>query len=237
MAVVETWVQQLNILQKEYELFLVDDASTDRTPTFGDDLVSRHPHIRLFRHESRRGFGACLRTGLDAAQHPLLCYTVCDRQYQPADLKRLLAWIDKVDMVVGCRMVRSRPMPFRWQDWWKRFLIRRLMGVHMRDLDCLFLLARRHIFAQIPIQSNSQFAHVEILAKANFLGCFMTEAPVSFQPLSRITPNPWATDKRQNWREVRHFFFHPDFGPLAIDVRDQRSEVRDQKSETPNTGV
>ena len=43
------------------------------------------------------------RTGLAAAQYPLFFYSTCDRQYLPADLRRLLDLIDQVHLVSGFR--------------------------------------------------------------------------------------------------------------------------------------
>ncbi|HEV3204598.1 MAG TPA: glycosyltransferase family 2 protein [Gemmataceae bacterium] len=217
VAIVEAWVQQFNILQKEYELLLIDDASTDQSAILGQALTSRHPHVRFFHHETRRGFGGCLRTGLEAAGHPLLCYTPCDYQYQPADLKRFLKWIDRVDLVAGYRTIRSRAYRLSWKEYISRWVIRRMFGMHLRDLGCLFVLARRSIFARLPIQSPGLFSHVEILAKANFMSCFMTEVPVALPPPTKETPNPWALDKGQYWRQARHVFFHAHFGLPVID--------------------
>src|SRR5262245_51691702 len=80
---VEAWVVYLNGLVWGYEILLVDDGSTDRTPTLAEALTTRNPLVRLLRHETHRGFGAALRTGLAAAQHPLLVYCPGDLSYQP----------------------------------------------------------------------------------------------------------------------------------------------------------
>src|SRR5439155_13359564 len=76
----------------------------------------------------------------------------------------------------------------------------------VHDVECAFRLFRRSIFARIPIQSSGPFAHVEILAKANFLGCWMAEAPVSYNP----SPGPPSS----YWAEAYHVFCEPDFGPV-----------------------
>ena len=54
-------------------------------------------------------------------------------------------------------------------------LARILFGLRYHDVACPFRLFRRDILARIPIQSDGPFAHVELLAKANFLGCLMGE--------------------------------------------------------------
>jgi glycosyltransferase involved in cell wall biosynthesis len=220
-AVVADWIDLLEARALPYEIILVDDGSTDSTPMLADLLTSRFPHIRVLHHASRLGFGAALRSGLAAARHPLLAYSTCDRQYQPADLKRFLELIDKVDLVTGYRLWLPTPPLVRWLGWiyrmvmrvafgvsleprpcWlgddgqkKRFLARWIFGVRVHDVDCAFRLCRRSIFERLPIQSQGPFAQVEILAKANFLGCWMAETPVAYHPpegptlYSSLNPN------------------------------------------------
>src|SRR5262249_46653834 len=149
------------------------------------------------RHGERRGDGAALRTALGTARYPLLFYTACDPRYRPADLRRLLKEIDRVHLVSGYRAGRPVPRFWRWvgavrrgrgrvvlahaapplPGWlgWKRhfgrLLVRMFFGVRNQDVTCPFRLVRRSIFGRIPLQSDGGFVHVEILAKANFLGC------------------------------------------------------------------
>src|SRR5262245_50286178 len=80
-AIAGAWLRELDRLERPYELFVIDDASTDGTAAAADRLAASRPAVRIFRHEKRQGFGACLRTGLVAAQHPLLIYTACDYPY------------------------------------------------------------------------------------------------------------------------------------------------------------
>jgi glycosyltransferase involved in cell wall biosynthesis len=222
-AVVMSWIAQLEALHRPWEILLVDDGSTDDTPMRADILAARHGGVRAIHHALQQGFGAALRSGIAAAQHPLLAYTTCDRQYRPEELKLFLEQIDKVDLVAGCR--RWLPVPWQWRwlgrvwrafarvifgmeleplpSWLgdrgqaKRWLARWLFGVRIHDVECAFRLARRSIFPRIPIQSNGSFAQVELLAKANFVGCLMTEVPVTYQPPSgqalRGSPSPGET--------------------------------------------
>src|SRR5271167_5088770 len=71
---VEEWTAYLGRLKRDYELILVDDASTDGTADAADALAAANPKIRVVRHSEQRGVGACLRTGIGAARHPLLFY-------------------------------------------------------------------------------------------------------------------------------------------------------------------
>src|SRR5262249_26819616 len=143
-------------------------------------LADRFRRLKVLRHPSRQGEGAALRTGLAAARYPLVFYTLCDPRYPPADLRKLLAEIDKGHVVGGWRA--GRPVPAFWRacgvvgrvlghvllshapprlpGWlgWKRhaggLLARVLLGVHNADAGCPYRLLRREILARIPVQSS-----------------------------------------------------------------------------------
>lgn len=237
-AVVGQWVSLLNGLNRTFEILVVDDASPDRTAELAEQLAARNPNIRLLRQSTPQGEGAALRVGIAAAQYPLLAYAPCDRQYQPDDLRRLLAEIDKVHVVSGFRDYLPMPGVLKWlgrvyrgvarwifavplepslgwlgwHELFRRCLLRLTFGIRLQDIGSTFRLFRRSIFARIPIQSDGSFAHVEILAKANFLGQVMTEAPVRYTPpVPEKDPLP-----DRMWKEGRRVFSHPDFGPAVV---------------------
>jgi glycosyltransferase involved in cell wall biosynthesis len=240
-AVSAAWRSVLDGLQRPYEIIHVNDGSTDDTAKLADMLASQHSQMQVVHHETRQGFGAALRAGLAKAQHPLVAYTVCDKQYHPAEFKRLLDLIDKVDLVTGYRQWLRVPAVLRSIGHVYRFLVRVVLGIpleplpcwlgdrgqikrwcarwffgiRVHDVECAFRLFRRTILEHIPIQSNGPFAQVELLAKANFLGCWMAETPVSYTPPAR--PPLWGSLLGgETYRsEARRVFGEPDFSPAA----------------------
>jgi len=79
----------------------------------------------------------------------------------------------------------------------------------------MFLLARRSIFRRIPLQASGLFAHAEVLAKANFQGCLMTEAPVTYRPPASEPP-PTRAAYKATWAEAWRVVSDPDFGPAFL---------------------
>jgi glycosyltransferase involved in cell wall biosynthesis len=236
---VAEWVTHLNGLNRDYEVLLVDDGSADGTAKLTAALTDRFRRVKVLRHTSRQGEGAALRTGLAAARYPLVFYTLCDPRYQPANLRKLLAEIDKVHVVGGYRA--GRPVPAFWRvcgavrrvlgrvalshappplpGWlgWKchagGLLVRLVFGVRNEDAACPYRLLRREILTRMPLQSDGPFAHVELLAKATFLERYLGE-DVPLGDRAR----PFAGAERDAARgsvfaDALRVFRQPDFGP------------------------
>src|SRR5262249_23424805 len=124
-----------------------------------------------------------------------------------------------------------------WLGWGGlayRWLVRICFGVRVSDVDCRFRLFRRHIFARVPLQSNGAFAHVEILAKANHLGCLMTEVLVVNQPLPPVAGPAAKALAVQRRREAYQVFFNPDFGPAHLPAPSSESAVPELPSTPPS---
>lgn len=201
------WVTYLNGLERESEILLV----SERPDVSLDVLAARSARVRMVPSPEKAGFGPALQAGLNAATRPLVIYARCDGSYKPKEIQKLLRNIDARDIVTGTRGDAPGVKPPRWgrRAYW--LLVRGLFAVRVPDPGCLFLLARRHVFARIPIQSSGVFAHAEVLAKANFLGCLMMDTEVTAQ--APATAGPRFRDVAG---DVRRVFFQPDFGPPDV---------------------
>ncbi len=129
-GLISTWTQSLNAIGRPWEILIVDDGSTDDTAARSEAAATRVRNTRVLKLAAPTGFGACLRTALPEAQHPLLATSAADYPYTPADLAKLLARIDvetefpdpatdqfvmrKPDIVNGCRT--GVPVPPFWKN-------------------------------------------------------------------------------------------------------------------------
>src|SRR5262249_12063244 len=121
---------------QDLEIILVDDGSTDGTAAIAQRLAAKDSRIRLVHHPMNRGYGAALRSGFAAARRDWIFYTDSDGQFDLSDIDRLLPYARDFDAVVGYRIRRSdHPMRRVNQALWSG-LVRRMLGVDVRDVDC-----------------------------------------------------------------------------------------------------
>ncbi len=95
-------------------------------------------------------------------------------------------------------------------------MARLLFGVPYRDPGCPFRLFRRDIFARIPLQSKGPFVHVEIVAKANFLGCLLGEEVPLGETARPVSTEESHSTTRGILADAWTVFHYPDFGPAVL---------------------
>ena len=56
----------LEKLSDDYEIIIVNDASTDRTREIAEGLAARDKHIRVVNHEVNQKLGGAMKSGMAA---------------------------------------------------------------------------------------------------------------------------------------------------------------------------
>ena len=166
----------------KFEIIVVDDGSTDRTAELVTEEATHHSEIRLVRHARNRGYGEALRTGFLRARMEYVFFTDADNQFDMEELKLLLPWAQRVDVVAGFRINRQDPPMRRLNAWvWNR-LVRVLFYVPVRDIDCAFKLFRRSALEDIDIESVGAMVNTEIMVKLGRTGKTVVEVGVTHLP-------------------------------------------------------
>jgi biofilm PGA synthesis N-glycosyltransferase PgaC len=70
--VTDTVIHALSVSQKQSEVIVIDDGSTDETPRLLDELTARHARLRVIRLTSNQGKASALRAGAKAARFSIL---------------------------------------------------------------------------------------------------------------------------------------------------------------------
>ncbi|MEI7663762.1 MAG: glycosyltransferase family 2 protein [Bacteroidota bacterium] len=90
--------------QHGFRIILVDDGSTDQTRQFLLEF-GQEPLLEVLYHKLNRGYGAAIKTGIQACSTKYLITFDADGQHYLEDIGKLLAFLINrdADMVVGSR--------------------------------------------------------------------------------------------------------------------------------------
>lgn len=170
----------LRQITDDYEVIVVDDAGKDYAPLILEELERIYPgEVRVIRHEKNRGYGGALRSGFAAATKEWVFYTDGDAQYDPRELKNLVAALEEgVDVVNGYKIDRSDPLIRKIIGRIYHYTVKFLFGFRLRDVDCDFRLIRRSIFDRISLESNHGTICLEMVKKMQDAGFRFVEVPV-----------------------------------------------------------
>ncbi len=129
----------LEPLGRSFEVLLVNDGSTDRTPELLDRLAAEDARLRPVHLDGNFGEAAGLCAGFYSARGAVILTLDGDLQNDPADLPRLLALLEQggYRAVSGWRRQRqedmaTRVLPSKIANW----LIAAVTGVPSRDNGC-----------------------------------------------------------------------------------------------------
>jgi glycosyltransferase involved in cell wall biosynthesis len=205
----------LAALPAGYRAIVVDNGSTD-----GSADVAR-AHGATVVVEPRRGFGAAVHAGVEAAEADLVAILDADGSLDPGDLLRLAAPVlaGDADLVLG----RRRPIPRSAWPAHARFAnrvlagrIRRATGLPLHDLGPM-RVARRTQLLGLDLQDRRSGYPLEMLLAAAAAGFRIRELDVPYRPRvgrSKVTGTLRGTltavsDMRRILREVQE---HPANG-------------------------
>lgn len=215
-AILRQWVEFLEPLARPFEILLLGDGRTESPRRQLESLAATFPWVKVLRTDKEHGPGAALRLAIAEARYPLFFYSELSGCYSPSDLKTHLDSIDQADMSCGFRSWPSGHLGVRVRESLYGWLMRLFFGVRLKDANCLSKLMRKSILKRIPIQADGHFVHVELVAKANFLGCLMGEVPVTFRPENAVPPQTAQPETRSVYAEAKQVFRDPDFGPVQV---------------------
>lgn len=169
-------------IARQWEIIVVDDGSKDATRAITDELSARYPEVTAIHHPRNRGYGAALKSGILAARHDLIFFTDSDGQFDLQELEQLIRFSDDYDIVMGYRAKRQDPPHRLLNAWGWNMLVRLVLGLKVRDIDCAFKLFQRSVFDRIQIRSVGAMVNTEILAQATSFGMRMREIEVTHYP-------------------------------------------------------
>lgn len=165
----------LRNIVSDYEILVVDDGSTDDTPTIVEEFARQNTKVRLLRHEKNQGAGKAILTGLEKARMEWLSANFADQPFHVEDIRNLAPLFEGSDMIVVCRTDRKANSWYRKLTSFGNYALIRLLfwsGIH----DFQFVqFYRRTILERMPIISRGALVPPEMILRSVRQGARMSE--------------------------------------------------------------
>ena len=181
-------VEGLEAHTEDYEIIVVDDASTDRSPELVDHAAAQNARIRVIRHDYNLKLGNSLRDGFADARKDLVLYMDADLPFDPDVLGRAIRalYVTRADMIAGYRFDRTTEGVVRTlYSYVYNFLIAILFGRPHRDVNFSFKLMRRELLEAIELRSEGSLIDAELVIKARNLGFVVQQIGLDYFPRTR----------------------------------------------------
>ncbi len=172
----------------DYEIIIVDDASTDATPELADALAAADHHVQVVHHPRNRKLGGSIKTGYAAATGDLVLYTDADLPFEMRELARAIRVLRyyEADMVCAYRLDRTGEGPRRAvYSWGYNWMIQLAFNTRLRDINFAFKLCRRTVLEHIELVSEGSFIDAELSIRAQRLGFHIVQIGVDYFPRTR----------------------------------------------------
>ncbi len=182
---------RLHAAVPEAELLVVDDSSPDGTGRLADDLSGREPWVHVLHRTAKAGLGAAYIAGFGWARehgYDVVVEMDADGSHAPEQLPRLLAALERADVVLGSRWVpggevrnwpKSRELLSRGGNAYTRFML----GLPLADATGGYRAYRRTVLDRLPlgqVASQGYCFQVDLAWQAWRSGHRVVEVPITF---------------------------------------------------------
>jgi glycosyltransferase involved in cell wall biosynthesis len=185
---IDAAVDALTKYTDDYEIIIVDDASTDSSPALVSRYATDNPRIRMIRHEKNRKLGGSLKTGFGATTKDLVLYMDADLPFDPDVLGRAIRamQVTGADVIAGYRHDRTIEGPKRaLYSYVYNGLIGVLFGWPHRDINFSFKLMKREVLEAIDLKSEGSLIDAELIVKAKNHGFAIQQIGLDYFPRIR----------------------------------------------------
>lgn len=157
---------------ENYEIVIVDDASSDETFARLDRVKAETPQLRILRHQQNAGQSRALRTAVLAARAPIIVMLDGDGQNDPADAPALMEALrsngEKLAMVAGERINRKDSAAKKWASGAANGLRKRVLRDGSDDTGCGLKVFYREAFLRLPYFDHMHRYLPALMAREGF---------------------------------------------------------------------
>ena len=209
--VAERAIELLEEVASNYEIIIVNDGSPDASGEIADQLSVEYEKITAIHHPVNAGYGAAMKTGIEASRYDIICMIDGDNEYDVFDLKKMLAVRKYYMLIIAFRYKKLYSTKRIFISFIYNALLRLLFKSPFRDISTGIRLINREVLKDVELTSNSPFIGAELTLKSMLRGFPVGEVGIQTFPRdfgqgsATSIPNIIGTIK-DIWRIRREIF-------------------------------
>jgi dolichol-phosphate mannosyltransferase len=138
------------------EIIIVDDNSPDKTWQIAEDL--ENPKVRVIRRMHERGLASALSRGVEESRGSVVVWMDCDLGLPPEDVPRLVAGLERADVVIGSRYAKGgadkRFFLRAWVSTLFNIYAQLVLGFYAKDYTSGFIAVKKKVTDDIPLSKE-----------------------------------------------------------------------------------
>ena len=198
---IEPLLRDIILLQRDFDILVVDDNSPDGTSALVEKLIKEYPNnIFLLKRTSKLGLGTAYIAGFKWAlkrHYDFIFEMDADFSHNPNDLLRLYSACENenCDMAIGSRYVTgvnvvNWPINRVLLSWGASRYVRWITGMKIDDTTAGFICYRRHVLEAINLDAIKFVGYafqIEMKFKTYLSKFKIKEVPVIFTDRTKGT--------------------------------------------------
>jgi len=164
----------------KYEIFFIDDGSSDNSLTILKEIYQKYSGIKILSFRRNYGKSAALSEGFKLASGDIIVTMDADLQDDPAEIPNLLQRLNEgFDLISGWKKKRHDPLGKTIPSKLFNFTTAKLTGIKIHDFNCGLKAYRREVIKEIPIYGS---LHRYLPVLAHWKGFAVGEVVVQHHP-------------------------------------------------------
>ncbi|BAP55035.1 group 2 glycosyl transferase [Thioploca ingrica] len=174
-------LEALRPLFEEFEIIIIDDASTDKTGKIADLLATKHQEIKVIHNSKNRGQGQNILLGFQQARYDLVIHNGMDYPFDFKDLSKMLPLLEEADIVVASRSTRAGYTLYRkFLSLTNTMLLHLISDLRLPDYNFVQLY-KKFVLNSIQIEGRSTgFVIPEILIRSYKKGYRIKDVEIEY---------------------------------------------------------
>lgn len=175
---------QADELASDWEIIVIDDASSDETGAIADRLSEEIPQVKVIHNKKNIGCHPSSLVGFRVAKGEYQYFIPGDCQIPPGEFPKFITKAKEGnDVVYSWRVDRADPPHRVLIGKTYNLIMRTFFGINVHDVDSSSMLTKKAVDVLIDqIDSDSAFITVEILLTAHREGLSVGEVEIEHRP-------------------------------------------------------